>query len=144
MNWFSVEERLPEFDVLEVWCYDKDKGIVVGTCEDSSGECWSYIDKDEDGLVYVERALYEVTHWMPIERPDPPDCQGTIVDEEKLAEGPVVRAVYLDEDGEIQDCVWRDNDRERKIDENGWLVVLIGTREKHYPPHRVLVVTHYL
>jgi hypothetical protein len=71
-EWIPVDEKLPDFEVLEVWCYDKDKGVVIGACEDSGGEYWSHIDKDEDGLVYVERTLYEVTHWQPLQKPEPP------------------------------------------------------------------------
>ena len=68
-KWISTDDKLPPNDD-EVWAYDAhDCYVVVATYRERySG--WSHVHGDDDGL--GDERLYEVTHWMPLERPEKP------------------------------------------------------------------------
>jgi len=65
-GWISIADRLPE-PGEEVWIHDKEMGVTIGRY--GRGR-WYDVYGDNDGL--GDDGLYEVTHWMPLPRPDPP------------------------------------------------------------------------
>lgn len=68
-DWISVTDRLPP-DAEEVWAYDAREGVVLAT---HGRYGWCDVYGDDDGL--REPGLYQVTHWMPTDKPDPPPSE---------------------------------------------------------------------
>lgn len=64
--WRNVIDSLP-LDANEVWAYDADEGVIAAIY-DRFG--WDHVYGDGDGL--GDSKLYQVTHWMPRDKPDPP------------------------------------------------------------------------
>ena len=74
-KWVSVEERLPDAQ-KDVWVYGKD-GVTIGywiylTNKKMGGLYWSDVYGDNDGM--RNDTIYDVTHWMPMDKPEPPSC----------------------------------------------------------------------
>ncbi len=74
MEWVSVQDEPPRLNE-EVWVYDEKEGVTIGEYYVIHERgFWSTVDGDNDGL--SDDKLYEVTHWMSMNRPGPPikDC----------------------------------------------------------------------
>ena len=73
MKWVSVsiQDELPPLGE-EVWVHDKEMGVTIG-CYSIIRErgFWSAVYGDDDGL--GDDRLYGITHWMPMNRPEPPE-----------------------------------------------------------------------
>ena len=68
MKWISSQDELPSLNE-EVWIHDKKEGVTIGTYSVIHGHgFWSTVYGDDDGL--SDDKLYEVTHWMSMNRPD--------------------------------------------------------------------------
>lgn len=65
-KWVNVVDRLPP-NAEEVWAHDVDEGVIAAT-HDRYG--WDHVYGDDDGL--GDSKLYQVTHWMLIDKPEPP------------------------------------------------------------------------
>ena len=71
MRWVSIQDKLPPFNE-EVCVHDKELGVTIGRYS-VIRECgfWSDVYGDDDGL--GDDRLYKVTHWMLMDRPEPPE-----------------------------------------------------------------------
>lgn len=65
-HWINIADALPPI-AKEVWAYDDEEGVIAATYGRFG---WDHIYGDDDGLRYSK--LCRVTHWMPIDKPDPP------------------------------------------------------------------------
>lgn len=66
MNWISIDDEMPP-DNEEIWCYDTEEGVTIGQ---HNRYGWQDVYGDDDGM--WDDALYHVTHWRPLPRPDAP------------------------------------------------------------------------
>ena len=71
MEWVSVDERLPEENVLVIvadWCnYD----LGIGRLEPIGGGHYQWVVGEIDGVIYLHgNSFKRISHWMPL--PEPP------------------------------------------------------------------------
>jgi len=67
MKWISIHQDEKPSLTEEVWVHDKEVGVTIGRYSVIRERgFWSDVYGDED-------RLYEVTHWMPMNRPEPPE-----------------------------------------------------------------------
>jgi len=64
MDWISVADRLPP-KAEEVWAYDAEEGVILAIYN-----YWNWHHGDSK--------LYQVSHWMPVDKPDPPRACGDL------------------------------------------------------------------
>lgn len=67
ITWIPVTDRLPDNN-NEVWCFDSEEGVVIGTYHPRFE--WSDVYGEGDGM--RDSRLYSVTYWALLERPNPP------------------------------------------------------------------------
>jgi len=76
-GWISVDDRLPDSVNEDVWVYGKN-GVTIGSywrVKLSGDIYWSDVYGNNDGL--RDSSLYGVTHWMPMDIPEPPKAPPT-------------------------------------------------------------------
>ena len=67
MNWISVEDKMPpEYEYEMTWAYSKKWGVLQAHYYEES-RAWSF-----DWSKHQSILLEDVTHWMPIDEPEPP------------------------------------------------------------------------
>lgn len=70
--WISVEDRLPDIDVL-VLCFSVDQMFVGfrSAKHDDTGRGWSWAMQDDvlNADCHRNDVFAEVTHWMPLPKP---------------------------------------------------------------------------
>lgn len=65
--WILAAEKLPP-DNEKVWCYDaRDAEVIIGY---HNYYGWSHFYVNDNGI--GRSNLYDVTHWQPLSRPEPP------------------------------------------------------------------------
>lgn len=71
MKWIKVEDQRPEPFTL-IWLYWRDREVAYGYYMYNDSEFIP--DEPSEGYYSLEHEKSRwVTHWMPIERPEPPE-----------------------------------------------------------------------